>query len=273
MPLPEGFNETEHLLDLFRREHNKAVNQRFKNQTDNDVTTPKASLKHASIIKDSDSAITTIIRFLLFEFLVGHGQSIQAPVYGVPAQEYQRNTKFKPQVKLSFKEKFSTELTERYPATGEITFRLMDESSESISRAKAEKLAKDIKREFTSPTFIWEKGWYKYTYKDIQLGYDFRLLVKSKTEGERIVRKVLEIQGHTFNNDNQQFIEHDKTYSLNPGTHKVYGRTVKKSIERPRVDVRFRYAQLLIHGQVNAVNLVAMSDVGFKSVIERINSV
>lgn len=273
MPLPQGFNEYEHLMDLFRREQNKAVKAWFKNQDDDDVSTPKASLKHACLIKDADNVGIVQIRMWLFEFIVGRTQSIQAPIYGIPAQEYQRNTKFKPQVKLFFKEKFSTELTERYPATGEITFRLIDESSESISRAKAEKLAKDIKREFTSPTFIWEKGWYKYTYKDIDLGYDFCLLVKSKAEGERIVRKVLEIQSHTFKNNNQQFIEHDKTYSLNPTTHKVYGRTVKKPIERPRVDVRFRYAQLIIHGQVNAVNLVAMSDVGFKSVIEQINSV
>ncbi|NJN13888.1 MAG: hypothetical protein HC815_40875 [Richelia sp. RM1_1_1] len=170
-------------------------------------------------------------------------------------------------------EKSGADMVDRnYPATGEITFRLMDETSATISRTKAEVLAKAIKREFTSPTFIWEKGWYKYTYKDVERGYDFRLLVKSKTEGVAIVRKVLEVQGHPFSDDNQQYIDHDRTYSLNPGTHRVYGSTAKKPIQRPRVDVRFRYAQLLVHGRVNAINLVAMSDVGLKSVIERIGS-
>jgi hypothetical protein len=59
---------------------------------------------------------------------------------------------------------------------------------------------------------------------------------------------------------------------LTPGTHTVYGRTIKKPVQRPRVDVRFRYAQLLINGRVNAINLVAAGDVGLKSVIERVSS-
>lgn len=273
MPLPEGFNEWEHLQDMIKRWHNKAVGQWFKNQAVNDISTPKAALRHACTIKDNDTATMTQIRLWLFEVTAGHAQSLQAPIYGTPAGDYQREVTYKPQVKLFFREKPSQDMLDRAsPVTGEITFRLMAETSQTMSRAKAEAMARDIKREFTNPIFVWEKGWYKYTYKDVEKGYDLRLLVKSKAEGIRVAKAVLAIQGHAFSDDNQQFIEHDRTYSLNPGTHTVYGRTVKKFVKRPRVDVRFRYAQLLIHGQINAVNLVAASDVGLKSVIERINA-
>lgn len=272
MALPEGFDEWEHLQDMVRRDHNKAVKAYFKNQPDDDISKPKAALKQACVIKDGDTATMTMMRLWLFEITVGHAQSLQAPIYGIPVQELQRNVKYKPQVKLFFREKLdkNTDNSRNTLATGEITFRLMDESSESINRTKVEKLATNIKREFGTPIFTWEKGWYKATYLDSVHGYDLRLLVKSKAEAIRIIKQVLQIQTHVFNNDYFQYVEHDRSYSLNPGTHKVYGSTVKKIIQRPRVDVRFKYAQLLIHGRINSINLVATSDSALRSVIERI---
>ncbi|MCC5640541.1 hypothetical protein LC593_32875 [Nostoc sp. CHAB 5844] len=271
MPLPTNFNEFEHLQDLVRREHNKAVRLYFKNQSDDDISTPKSSLKHACLIKDEDNAAMTQMRLWLFEITCGHAQSLQAPMYAIPVQELQRDVKFKPQVKLYFRERLDQDTTDRIsPARGEITIRLMNESSDTISRAKAVELARDIKREFAAPVFIWEKGWYKFTYLDTQHGYDLRLFVKSKPEGIRVARQVLQIQGHSFNDDYLSFVDHERSYSLNPGTHRVYGKTIKKPVQRPRVDLRFRYAQLLIWGQTTAVNLVAMSEVGLKSVIERV---
>ncbi|MBW4556410.1 MAG: hypothetical protein KME59_10800 [Trichormus sp. ATA11-4-KO1] len=274
MPLPDNFNEWEHLQDTVRLWHNKAVANWFRNQEVNDISTPKAALRHACTMKDADTSTMMMIRLWLFEVTAGHAQSLQAPIYGTPVQDIQRNTKFKPQIKLYFREKLGTDVTNRVsPATGEITFRLVNESSSTISRAKAEALARDIKREFANPIFVWEKGWYKYTYLDLERGYDLRLLVKSKAEGIRITRQVLQIQGHTFNDDLGNYVDHDRSYSLNPGTHLVYGRSVQKFVERPRVDLRFRYARLLIHGRITVVNLVATSESGLKSVIERVNSI
>jgi hypothetical protein len=273
MPLPENFNDWEHLQDTLRLWHNKAVAKYFNKTPADSLETPKSALRVACTMRDNDTANMTLMRMWLFEVTAGRLQSVQTPIYGIPVTELQREVTFRPQIKLFFKERSDEDMTNRnYPATGEITFRLMNETSSTISRANAETLAKAIKREFTNPIFVWEKGWYKYTYRDVERGYDLRLLVKSKAEGTRITRKVLDIQGHPFSDDNLQFIDHDRSYSLTPGTHTVYGRTIKKPVQRPRVDVRFRYAQLLINGRVNAINLVAASDVGLKSVIERVSS-
>lgn len=112
----------------------------------------------------------------------------------------------------------------------------MDETSETISRTKAEQLAKAIKQEIATPVLLWEKGWFKSTYLDTERGDDLRLLVKSKIEGERIVKKLGKIPNHTFNSDYFQFVDHNRSYPINPGTHRVYGRTVKKFRTRPRAD-------------------------------------
>jgi hypothetical protein len=272
MPLPNNFNEWEFLQDTVRRWHNKAVAQWFKNQAVDDISTPKAALRHACTMKDGDTATMTMMRLWLFEVTAGHAQSLQTPIYGIPIAEHQRDIKYKPQVKLYFQERLtvSSPGDRTRGARQEITFRLMNESSETISRADAERLATAIKRELTRPLLIIEKGKYKATYFDNKLGYDFRLLVESEAEGIRVIKKILEIQGHPYNDDYFQFVKNNRTYSMTPGTHRVYGQTINKPVLRPTVPVRFRYAQLLIYGRTAHINLVAMSDVKLKSVIERV---
>lgn len=272
MPLPPDFDEWEHLQNLVRLEHNKAVQAYFKNQPDNDISTDKRSLKHACLIKDSDTSTMTMMRLWLFEVTCGHAQALQRPVYGIPVAEFQTDRKFKPQIKLYFTEPYDQEIHgEGLPqAEGEITFRLMHSSSESISRSDAERLARRIKQLFATPPFTWEKGWYKATYTDEARGYNLRLLVKSKAEGQRVIRHVLEIQEHPFESEYFQYIEHERTYPLNPGTHRVYGRTVKKPVRRRRVDVKFKNAQLFIWGMPNPVNLVNVGGQRLRSVIERV---
>lgn len=273
MALPDGFSEWEHLQDMVRLDHNKAVSAYYNKQPDNDISTPKRALKQACLIKDDDTATMTLMRMWLFEITIGHAQAVQRPVYGIPVSEVQAHWKFRPQVKLYFLEKYDDETNgqQKIPQLeGEITFRLMHETSETISRSNAETLARKIKSAFATPPFIWEKGWYKSTYFDAERGYDLRLLVKNKSEAERVIKNVLEIQSHTFNRDYFQFVEHDRSYPVNPGTQRVYGRTVKKPIKRRRADVKFKHAQLLIQGQPNPVNLVATSGSRLRSVIERV---
>jgi hypothetical protein len=261
MPLPEGFDDFEHLQDMLRIEHNKAVMLYFKNQPDNDISTPKRALKQACLIKDSDTATMTLMRQWLFEVSVGHMQSVQAPIYGIPVQELQRESKFKPQIKLYFKEPYDFEKhkdgTEQ--VRGEIGFRIMNKTADTISRTDAVEYAREIKAEFATPPLIWKKGKYKCTYLDLDNGFDLRLLCASKAEGLSTIQSVLKILDKTYSDNNFQFIENTKEFPAIPGTHRVYGKTVKKFRQRPTADVKFTHAQLLIPGQVKPVNLVGLN--------------
>ncbi|MFK0732086.1 MAG: hypothetical protein ACFKPT_13890 [Gloeotrichia echinulata GP01] len=147
----------------------------------------------------------------------------------------------------------------------------MDKSSETISRSDAERLAREIKNTFAHPVpFTWNKGKYKCTYTDKERGYELKLLVVNKAEGERIIRAILSIQNHSFDRDCLQYIDHDRSYPSSAGTHRVYGRMVKKFVRRRTVDIKFRYAQLLIWGKQNPVNLVSVGGTRLRSVIEKV---
>lgn len=271
MALPDGFSEWEHLQDKVRFYHNKLVDSYFKNQANDDISTPKASLKHACKMKDEDTVGMTQLRMWLFEVTVGHSQSLQAPIYGIPVEELQGNVSFRPQVHLHFEEKFPYINNRINPCTGEISFRLMNESSASWNRTKSEELARDIKREFGNPLFVWNKGKYVYYYKDIEHGYQFRLYVTSKLEGERITKAVLGIRGHSFNDDYSDYVENTRAYPNNPGNHTIYGQSVPKPIARPTVDVKFKYAQLLLHGRTKCINLVSVRGTKLRQVVEFIS--
>jgi hypothetical protein len=273
MPLPDDFNEWEFLQDTVRRWHNKAVGQWFKNQEVNDISTPKAALRHACTMKNSDTSTMTMMRLWLFEVTAGHTQSLQTPIYGIPVQELQRESKFRPQIKLYFKEPYDFEKhgdgTEQ--VRGEIGFRIMNKTAETISRADAVEYAREIKAEFATPPLIWKKGKYKCTYLDLDNGFDLRLLCASKAEGISTIQSVLKILDKIYSDNNFQFIENTKEFPVNPGTHRVYGKTVKKFRQRPTADVKFTHAQLLIPGQVKPVNLVGLNG-RLKSAIENVTA-
>lgn len=259
MALPDGFSPWEHLQDQVMRQHNKLVRAYFSRQPDNDISTPKRSLKHACMIQESDTTAMVQMRMWLFEVTVGHASSLHPPIYGMPVYEVQTSWKFRPQIKLHFQEKSSDVEQGYWPLTGEISMRLMDEKSEDMSRTKAERYATKIKQLFATPLFEWKKGWVKCLYKDLERGYDFRLLVVSKAEGKRIVEQALDIQGHSPKWDlfsSQENESPASAYPNNPGNWRLYGKIRKKPRKRGRGTVRFRSAELHIWGLAEPLTLV-----------------
>jgi hypothetical protein len=214
-----------------------------------------------------------LLRKFLFEFDAGYTQSLQAPIYGVPVDVLQGNREFEPQVHLHFQEKYPYIADRLRPVRGQISFVLKNTDFNSGGRSQAEALARNIKRAFATPIFVWNKGKFYYYYRDKERGYDLRLLVSSQAEGDRVTRAVLSIQGHPFNDDFSDYVENSRSYPNNPGTQRVYGQSVPKPIRRPTADVRFRYAQLLIHGRTKVINLVATPEVALRQVIEKLTVV
>ena len=126
MVLPQNFSEWEHLQNQVQRHHNKLVQKYFKNQQDDSIGTPKESLKHACRIKDEDTAIMTLMRLWLFEVTVGHAQSLHPVMIGIPLLDWIRETRYKPQIKLYFREIYDHQkhgIEGLRQVTGEISFR------------------------------------------------------------------------------------------------------------------------------------------------------
>ncbi len=147
----------------------------------------------------------------------------------------------------------------RRRAEGVISFRLMDETTQTISKANATMIATQIKNVFGSNGgFVWNKGKTMYTYTDWEKGYQFQLLCKTPTEAKRIIRSTLSLQNHApiwkyFNivESEEELIKYPEV----PGTQVIMGEVVPIPKERPLVDVRFQYAYIDLDGLKEPINL------------------
>lgn len=263
MSLPEGFSEWEHLQDQIRIEHNKRARKWFNGVDDDDISTPRASIKHACIIKDDDTAVMVQLRLWLFEVFVGHAQNFHPPLYTIPSLAFQDHAKFKPQITLHFAEDFDDVDAGENRVTGEISIRLMNETESTLTNAEVTSYANKIKNLFgTSNGFIWRKGKYMFSYTDTEKGYRLQILATTEAEAKRVIEQVLDIQSHSPNWDNlnkNEAIQTSSKYPTSPPRKTILGKSRKMPRRRPVASVRFQYALLHLYGLPNPIVLVDRS--------------
>jgi hypothetical protein len=142
---------------------------------------------------------------------------------------------------------------------GVIRFRLMNETTQSFSKANGTALGNRIKEVFGSNSgFVWNKGKTLYSYTDWEQGYQFQLLCKTEAEAKRIISAVHSLQLHTPNWKYFNTVKNDEElvkYPEFPGNHLVMGEQLPIPKTRPVVDVRFQYAYVRLQGVVNPITL------------------
>ena len=269
MALPEGFNEFEFLQDLMRKWQNRIVREDFQDlggdDWNPDVSIPRGALRHAFTHKDDDTSTMDLMRLFLYYFVYRKAADLQPPIYGIPKAVFDSYVTYRPQIKLYFCQRSSELEANEHPAEGEISFRLMSETSETLTMSELKRYGQRIGNIFgRGGGYDWHKGYYKYTYFDKQRGYEFRILAYSEIVAKELIERVLEIQEHTPQWEFFNSVTNEKPaerFPANPGTVKILNKTYKKARRRPRVHVRFRYASVSVHGLPNDITLFDLTGV------------
>lgn len=264
MALPDGFNKIEHLQAMIRRYINKEVREHFKDLGDDfwepEASTTRGAMRVALTHDDNDPINVTLLRMFLYYFTYGAAKAMQPDIYGFSLVSIDRQVKYKPQITLHFNNKGYNPNKKEDLVEGEISMRLMNETSTSITKTELQRYATKIKSLFATPKkFIWRKGRLSTSYTDVDRGYRLKLLVRDEAEAKRIIEQVLDIQGHTpdWKNLNKNAnAEELERYPNNPGTQTILGKSTQKPKYRPVEDVFFRYATINIHGLGRGINLV-----------------
>ncbi|NET68396.1 MAG: hypothetical protein F6K63_29960 [Moorea sp. SIO1G6] len=261
MPLPSNFNRTEHLLSVSKKVHNQLVKEWFSGLPDDpDINVPELSARQAVLIDENDSVLEYILKMHLFTLIYGQAGQLIPVMYGFPATEFveshERVTN-KPQLNLLFDRRVFSDKTRRFRSydISEISIRLLDETLQSFNETKAKALAQKVVSTFMKPTpFVWKKGKYTilYNYKN---DYNNRISCRSKAEGLKVLNKVLEVQSKDYDVESMRFIDHDKSYPANPGTERIYGKTLSKPKYRKEVDVELSLATVYLGRRVKEVVL------------------
>lgn len=266
MPLPEPFSDIEHLQLTIRRYCNKQIREDFRDlfgdsdSWEPEVGTTRGAMLRALLHEDSDPITVTATKMMLYYFTYGKAQMMQAPVYGIPVNSYDTNITYKPQIQLYFAQSLRDVGENENVVTGELKFRLINETSATISNTKVDRYAQKIAANFAKPTkFIWQKGKHRFTYTDKSKGYQFSVNVISEIEGKRVVEQILDIQQHSPDWKYAKYIETlepTERYPETPSTQTILGKVRRKPRQRPREDVKFVRASLLISGLPSPITLV-----------------
>ena len=267
MPLPEPFSDIEHLQLVIRRYLNKQIREDFRDifnggeTWEPEVGTTRGAMLRALLHEDSDPIHVTATRMMLYYFTYNKAQNLQAPIYGMPVIEYDRSYKYRPQIHLNFYQSriniassTNTDGISSKPVESTISFRLMNETSESLTIAELERYANRIKASFgINGGYRWQKGRIRVNYYDREKGYRLSLLSRSKADGKALVEQVLDIQQHIPDWSKMTTTENEEPLQAypdipSPRTRRILGKTVENPYERPVVDVRYRYSTVHIHG-------------------------
>jgi len=227
--------------DFLRKTYNKEVKRWFREQGDSEdvdfANQTRASVYESCLISYKDSQNMAILKMRTFREVVQRTH-LRPHVYGIPTTELQIIKRFKPQVILHFlQDSYRNYEISKSPARGQITFRLMNETSESITQAEVTRLANAVKREFmTGKGHVWSKGRTMFTYTHWEQGYKLQLLCYSETEAKTLIRKVLAIQNHTLDSKCLGINRKDNELSAYPSvpeTKLILGKSEKMPKRRP----------------------------------------
>lgn len=263
MTLPNNFSSWEHLQTVLMQVQNRIVRNEFNDvggdDWDEDITTPRGSLRVACTLKDTDSALETKLKLDLFYFCLGKGKALHPDMYAIPITTFRTLRRHKPQVHLMFKE--VTNIRNADPLQSQISFRIMDEN---FTIGEATTLANKIKAEFmSSGGYLWHKGRLMCAYSDHDQGYQLQLLCRDEAEGKRLTTDVLALRNHTpkwkhFTINRTE--DEAGRYTTAPPNKIILGQSHEQPVERPIHNSRFQYAELSIDGMKKPVILCDRSN-------------
>lgn len=241
------------LKSFLRKSYNREVNEWFKDITSElpDNSTGRNQAKRACLILPTDSQSLSLMKMLAFRFTV-QKTHLRPHIYGTPIGTLDAQRKYRPQIVLEFLED-ENDLEIGYSRVdGRISFRLMDETTSTVSKTELTSIAKKIKAEFGTPKgYVWKKGKDLASYVDKPKGYQFQLLVKTKADAKEIIGKVLSLNSVSPNWNKFSYKEADNptgAYPTVPGNQTILAKTHKEPRRRPIADVRFQSAYCSIWG-------------------------
>ncbi|NJL03019.1 MAG: hypothetical protein HC910_21540 [Spirulinaceae cyanobacterium SM2_1_0] len=268
MPLPPQFSYWEHLQSTLAWIHNRNVRDEFRDLGDTwepDISTGRSSLRMAATIQDNDTSTMVLLRLFFFYFILRRAQDLQPPIYGIPVASYQTSFKFHPQVQLHFKQDALDHQPNENPVTGRLSYRLIEENSQTLTKGQTEVLANRIATEFGfgGNGYVWRKGRDLVSYYDPDHGVNVQVLALNLSEGREVISKLLDLQNLTPNwelSNHKQNQDAPGRYPTVPPLKNILGDLVRMPRRRPVANVRFTHAELHLYGLGKPVVLYDRTD-------------
>lgn len=267
MPEPDNFSPVEQFQDVNKRIWNRIIREYFRDISgleDNlDLTTPREALLKACLHKEDDSLMLTIGRMLLFLNGTTYNRDQFPLIAGQAVEEIDSERHYFPSITLYFREDSLNVEPGYQPLPMEVSWRLMNESTTTITKAKLTTIANSIKSKFgIGQGYLFKKGKKCIRYRNLTQGYDFKMYAYDTNEAKNLIREILSINGHSYDETlvlTGTIEDEAGAFPANPGTQTILGKRKNKPRKRPITNVRFRYAYASIKGYNQPIYLYSKS--------------
>ncbi|MGL4498576.1 MAG: hypothetical protein ACRC78_12675 [Planktothrix sp.] len=154
----------------------------------------------------------------------------------------------RPYLKLYFRQPVEEVAAGKRAAKMEITINIMDKTDISIDKSDLVALATRIAEQFNveGNPYKHKKGKNYYTYHDWANGYQLQLLANTESEARQTLLKILAIKQHQLNEKywkESRAVNVAAAYPNEQENVTIMGKTYKKPLRRPSVNVTFRWAR------------------------------
>lgn len=240
---------------------NAELRRWFSDVDDDASLLNRRNLRDSLLIQATDSRSKALFKIDYFRQFV-QKVHLKPTVIGINKDDIDERYEvaYKPSVILYFRQDLAAVSSGLHAVEAQISFRLMDEITTSMTNSKLAVLATKIKNELAiSRGYTFDKGKYLCKYFDKENGYNLHIYAVSTTEGEQVVKKIIGIQNHAYVDNKFSFVTPNRNSENTPTNQTILGKVHKKPRWRPTAKVRFMYAEIILHNLPEPRTLVDRS--------------
>ncbi|ANV89229.1 hypothetical protein [Picosynechococcus sp. PCC 8807] len=233
---------------FLRRTHNREVNEYFRDIDPDfigDNTTGRNATKRACLILPNESQNRALLKILTFRYVVQQVH-LKPAVFGLPVTTFQEQVRYLPQIIIHYRERADiARANNRYPLRARYAVRYRGDVTSAADLALLENRIFQI---FDTPTHYFDKGRFKFSYRDPEKGYSLVVAAAGEADAKDVINKMLDLNFDTPDWDNLTKSEYTEPLALLEGTVRVGGELHRIPKKRPSGRVYFQTAELSVWG-------------------------
>ncbi|MEH2002359.1 MAG: hypothetical protein V7L00_27110 [Nostoc sp.] len=218
--------------------------------SDFNTDTEAIAVKNLCLVQSNDSALIAQqrIRFFREEIQKIH---LKPTIIGQPKIDFDADVKYHPQVSIEFRQTLTSIPRGKYPKDARISWRLMNETSESLTFAKMNDVAALVYQQFFSNRFSFKKGKVIGWYLSPSDGLALQIYCLDAAEAERAAKYVVQAIGKTWNNSIFKTTNPNRTNVPSSEQITILGKQKDAPIWRPSITVNAYKANINVWGAGN----------------------
>lgn len=223
---------------------NREVYDWFRDADNNDT---RRALRDDLLIGAKDSIQIAQIKIKTFREII-QKTHLKPDIIGMPKIDLDADVTYRPEVTLHFKQSKESVPKGKHAKSARISYRLMNQTSSTLSRTELITLGRDIYNDFAKPTaYRFNKGKIIGWYIKPEEGLNLQIYCHTEEIGETVVKKILSHRNLTFDNDIFKYSKPNRNTDPTPGSITILGNSVSKPVWRPTVFVEFDHASINLH--------------------------